>query len=94
MNTRTKYWHTWIEGYRARVTNIPKEKNWYAKVRPNTADSNLWDEGWESADKDLAPMTDRIQALESGFLQSKDALGNRVYIYTEAQYQQVKRATT
>ena len=50
---KTKYWHTFIEGYRARVKEIARNRNWYMPVRPNTQDSNEWFAGWDLADSDI-----------------------------------------
>ena len=49
----TRYWHTWVSGYRARIAGINKDHNWYEKVRPNTTDSIQWFEGWNQADNDI-----------------------------------------
>ena len=49
----TKYWHTWVDGYRACVLGIPRRNNWFSTVRPNTKDSNQWFSGWDKANKDL-----------------------------------------
>lgn len=49
----TTFWHTYIEGYRARVKGIDRSANWYEVVRPNTKDSIDWYSGWDKADSDI-----------------------------------------
>ena len=51
----TQYWHTWVDGYRARVKSIPRENNWFDRVRPDTEDSIEWFAGWDKADNDKSP---------------------------------------
>lgn len=48
-----QYYIIRLEGYRARVANIPRERNWYTLVRPCTTDEVAWFEGWDLANKDL-----------------------------------------
>lgn len=49
---------------------------------------------WKRACKKLLDALDerdkRIAELKKGFMRSQDELGNRVYIYSEAQYQRQK----
>ncbi|MCP4975739.1 MAG: hypothetical protein GY931_06215 [Maribacter sp.] len=48
----TRYWHTWIDGYRACILGVPRERNWFEDVRPNARDSIQWYAGWDKADND------------------------------------------
>jgi ribosome modulation factor len=48
----TKFWHTFVEGYRANLLGIDRLMNWYEPVRPNTRDSEQWFDGWDKAQKD------------------------------------------
>ena len=41
-----------MEGYRACVTGIPRERNWYAPVREGSSDERGWFDGWDLAHKD------------------------------------------
>ena len=50
---KTQIWHTYLSGYRARIANIPRNRNWYATVRPDTEDSLEWFNGWDMADKGI-----------------------------------------
>ena len=42
-----------LEGYRARIANIPRERNYYTPVRPGTEDEIAWFSGCDLAEKDL-----------------------------------------
>ena len=53
LSTTTRYWHTWVDGYRACVKGIPRDHNWFEKVRPGTTDSLEWFAGWDKAASDL-----------------------------------------
>jgi len=48
----TKFWHTWIEGYRACIKGVDRGANWYEIVRPDTKDSIQWYQGCDKADVD------------------------------------------
>ena len=48
----TRYWHTWVDGYRAFFKGIPRDRNWFDAVRPNTNDSIQWFSGWDKAKED------------------------------------------
>jgi hypothetical protein len=55
---KTVTWHTFTEGYRARIDGIPKPRNPYKLINPEkpelrTLDWQEWDNGWSLADKDL-----------------------------------------
>lgn len=52
MQSGTKFWYTWVAGYRACIIGIPRQNNWFDKIRPNTEDSIQWFAGWDIAIKD------------------------------------------
>ncbi len=44
--------YEYMIGYKSNIVNIPRENNWYQKVRPDTKDAIQWFKGWDDAQKD------------------------------------------
>ena len=54
MNTDSKqYLKIKLDGYRSFCLKIPRDRNWFEPVRPNSTDTLAWYDGWDLAFKEL-----------------------------------------